>query len=549
MNSLVLLLGISWSAMGQAAASGPGPKPGSSPAPKGAMNVLFVIFDDLRVTHKVWGFDQSVTPNTDALAKKSLIFDNAYCNQAVCGPSRASLLSGRRPDTTQMWNFVGSFRDTPGAKSWNTWPEWFKKNGYFSAGTGKLFHPGDPENFDPPSWSDGEYGGYYGQDKCPYAQKTSHGCPIPNTTSDHKYPDIEALDTAKVFLDRAANDTSKPFWLGVGFVKPHMPHVFPARFLDMIAPKEDIKVAKNQLPPEGIAAQLDWETDAEGPVPNGNVTIPVSLDTQRDWKQNYYAAAAFSDWVLGELLSYLDDKGFSDNTLIVMTADHGWGLGEHNHWVKYTNWETDARVPLLVHNPKAPHTWNVHTKSLVEHVDLYPTLAELAGVPVTAAANESIEGTSYASLFADGSDPKNKVWTNKFNASFTQYPRCGVEVGPDGKPVFKKPKRCASIPKQKFVYMGYSMRTERWRYTEWALWDGTALKPKWDNTTGVPMLSELYDHEGDSLDAGAVGQKTWDDFENKNVAQKNPDIVAKLSARLRAFYDKTAEERGKAYGA
>ena len=97
--------------------------------------------------------------------------------------------------------------------------------------------------------------------------------------------------------------------------------------------------------------------------------------------------------------------------------------------------------------------------------------------------------------------------------------------------------------------MGYSMRTERWRYTEWALWDGTALKPKWDNTTGVPMLSELYDHEGDSLDAGAVGQKTWDDFENKNVAQKNPDIVAKLSARLRAFYDKTAEERGKAYGA
>ena len=107
----------------------PPPSPPPSPAPAGALNVLFVIFDDLRVMHKPWGFNQTHTPNTDAFAAKSLAFDNAYCNQAVCGPSRASLISGRRPDTTQMWNFDGSFRDTKGAAAWNTWPQWFKKHG------------------------------------------------------------------------------------------------------------------------------------------------------------------------------------------------------------------------------------------------------------------------------------------------------------------------------------------------------------------------------------------------------------------------------------
>ena len=155
----------------------PRPTP-PSPAPKGALNVLFVIFDDLRVTHKTWGFEQSHTPRTDALATKSLIFDNAYCQQAVCGPSRASLLSGRRPDTTEMWNFIGGFRkNAPGAAAWNTWPEWFKKHGYASHGVGKLWHPDDPANFDPQSWSNDTYGGYFGQDHCPHGaeNQSTHG--------------------------------------------------------------------------------------------------------------------------------------------------------------------------------------------------------------------------------------------------------------------------------------------------------------------------------------------------------------------------------------
>jgi len=509
------------------------------------MNVLFVIFDDLRIIHGLWGFNQSHTPNTDALAQKSLIFDNAYCNQAVCGPSRASLLSGRRPDTTQMWNFVGSFRDTPGADAWNTWPQWFRKNGYYTAASGKLFHPGDPENFDPPSWTNDKYGGYYGQDNCPI-KTSSHGCPVP-ASMNHTFPDYETLATAKTQLAYAAAHPETPFWIGAGFVKPHMPHVFPAQYLDMVPPREQIVLAKNQLPPKGMAVSLEWHDGAEGMVTNNSdIYTPADAETQQDWRQNYYAAAAFSDAVLGELLAEVDRLGLSENTLIIMTADHGWGLGEHNHWVKYTDWETDARVPLMVHHPKAPHTWGVHTHSLVEHVDHYPTFAALAGVPVLPSAHESIEGYSYASLFAAGADPASTVWTSKYNASFTQYPRCGCAPLPGSTtPNVLKTKRCASVKKEEFAYMGYSMRTTRWRYTEWAVWNGTSLRPEWSaQIDQADSLVELYDHHGD---VGNNGPPMWDDFENVNVAQQNLDLIASLSAQLRAFYDDATARRGQIY--
>lgn len=331
------------------------------------------------------------------------------------------------------------------------------------------------------------------------------------------------------------------------FVKPHMPHVFPAKYLKMVPPKDQINLAKHQLPPTGIAAAMDWHSGAGANGPTGtNESVPADLDTQRDWRQNYYAAAAFSDDVMGELLATVELLGFEDNTIVIMTADHGWGLGEHNHWVKYTNWETDARVPLLVHHPKAPHTWGVHTNSLVEHVDHYPTFAELAGVPVTAGSRESIEGWSYASLFAQGAQPGTTVWTNKFNASFTQYPRCGEIIGPDGLPDFSRAKRCFNVSKELFVYMGYSMRTTRWRYTEWAIWDGSRLKPVWmKDVNAHDALVELYDHAGGEA---AIGAAVWDNFENENVALANPTVVAGLSARLRIFYDQVVSDRGLPYG-
>lgn len=366
-----------------------------------------------------------------------------------------------------MWNFVGGFRKTAGAESWNTWPEWFRRAGYYTAGCGKLFHPDDPVAFDPPSWTGNEYGGYYGQDHCPLKTNGSHGCPVPDGVN-HTFPDLETLATAKQQLAKAAAAPSTPFWIGVGFVKPHMPHVFPAKYLGMVPAQADIDVALHEYPPNGMAASIDWYSGkgADGPVAVTDINTPADKATQQDWRRNYYAAAAFSDAVMGELLAELDVHGFTDNTLVIMTADHGWGLGEHNHWVKYTNWETDARVPLLVHHPKAPHTWGVHTKSLIEHVDHYPTFAELAGVPVLPRANESIEGSSYASLFSASATPGTTVWTNSHNASFTQYPRCGLKMT-NGELDFSGSKRCASVPKAEFSLMGYSMRTTQWRFTEW----------------------------------------------------------------------------------
>ena len=210
--------------------------------------------------------------------------------------------------------------------------------------------------------------------------------------------------------------------------------------------------------------------------------------------------------------------------------------GELNHWVKYTNWEMDAKVPLLVHHPKASHTWGLRTSSLIESVDHYPTFAELAGVPVDV-SKESIEGFSYASLFAENAHPDSTVWTSQYNASFTQYPRCGETIGPDGKIDFNNAIRCTSVKKEHFVFMGYSMRTTRWRYTEWAKWNGTALAPIWmsDEELASPdALVELYDHEGDH---GPQGAAMWDDYENENVASANKDVVTSLSARLREFYD------------
>ena len=374
---------------------------------------------------------------------------------------------------------------------------------------------------------------------------------------NHTYPDVQTLGIAKEYLRQAAEDRSTPFWIGVGFVKPHMPHVFPATYLDNVPARDAIAVAKNQAPPTGVAALMDWSSGAgaNGPSSSYDESDAAPEAVQQDWKQNYYAAVAFSDDMLGELLDALDvvgsvfislqktktfvcflffcssysfvspffsQHGLAETTIVVMTSDHGWGLGEHNHWVKYTNFETDARVPLLVHHPKAPHTWGVHTKSLVEHVDLYPTFAELAGIPVTRAANESIEGESYALLFAPNAMPATTVWSNAHNASFTQYPRCGETIDRADVPHFNASTRCTSVPKTNFKYMGYSMRTAGWRYTEWAEWDGKTLSPQWtSNLFKRGALVELYDHRDDSLAAGAVGQKTWDDFENENVASRS----------------------------
>jgi len=222
--------------------------------------------------------------------------------------------------------------------------------------------------------------------------------------------------------------------------------------------------------------------------------------------------------LLGELLDEIETLGVADTTAIVMTSDHGWGLGEHNHFLKYTNWETDARVPLVVHVPWKPSTKGKRTSAIVEQIDMYPSLAELAGVPVS--SKESVDGTSWAHLFEDPSSEHK-------DAAFTQYPRCWPEDS-HGPEAFTHMARCAGVDKADFAYMGYSIRTTRWRYTEWAKWNGQELKPNWSDLAGV----ELYDHADDPPHDSKV---SFEQFENKNVADDFSDVVKQLSKQLHDF--------------
>jgi arylsulfatase A-like enzyme len=431
--------------------------------------VIFIVFDDLRAMQKSYGWSQPHLPNHERLMSESLIFDRAYVQQAVCGPSRASFMSGRRPDQTQMWNFVngkgaGGFRNAPGADQWNTWPQHFGNMGYYTAGAGKIYHVGDPKKFDPPSWTEPEC-----KEKFPHSQQGD--CPIPHalihkpqpgcavdtdvytncsTGEVNCFPDMAALDKGLEFLRKAATQyksVGQPFWLAFGFVKPHMPHIYPKKYLDVIPPMAEIELPPNPNLTEG-APPICWLS--EGPAHGWNETAkPTNV---RAFRQGYYAAAAFTDDLLGQLLDEIEALGIKDTTAVILTADHGWGLGEHNHFLKYTNWETDARVPLFVRVPWKPETMGKRTSALVELIDMYPSLAELAGVPVDL-SKESLDGRSWAHLLDDPSMEHK-------SAAYTQYPRCW----PDNKHTsesFTHMARCTSVDKTDFAYMGYSVRTNR----------------------------------------------------------------------------------------
>ena len=330
-------------------------------------NVVLVVFDDLRAQHNVYGWAQSATPVADAFAKDALVFDRVYCQQAVCSPSRASFLSGRRPDRTQQWTFdlpnpntpgTGGWRNAPGATAWRSLPQWFKSSGYYTAGAGKLFHPGDPAYFDPLAWSEprcapnasnpgaqawhgqgspGREGfPYYGQGKCPYDQHTSSnpppgwGCPVNktmeesfcNSRTDPRqqtcFPDLLTLGTALNFLQTGAagfkSASGTPFWLGVGFTKPHYPQIYPEAFAKLVPAAADIELPPNPNFTTG-GVKMAWMSEMS------SFNFPASDAVTRNARQSYYAAAAYSDSLLGEVLQEIEALGVAQDTVVALTAD------------------------------------------------------------------------------------------------------------------------------------------------------------------------------------------------------------------------------------
>jgi iduronate 2-sulfatase len=469
-------------------------------------NVLFIAVDDLRPELGCYGKDYIQSPNIDRIAKSGMVFNHAYCQQAVCSPSRSSVMTGARPDTTKVWDLVTHFRTA--LPDVVTLGQFFKQNGYFVQGMGKIYHGGFN---DTPTWSvpwqtpkaapyalpenltlnQRQYEGEPDDALSPKPRKKAAQAPktADNTSTSKRNSRGPAFEGANVpdntFQDgkvaelavstlRDLSIKQEPFFLAVGFIKPHLPFVSPKKYWDIYDPAK-IKLAPNKFRPKDApdyAILPGSELRAYNAIPEGSIPD----DLARQLKHGYYAAVSYMDTQVGKVLDELDRLGLRDNTIIVLWGDHGWKLGEHDAWCKHSNCENDTNAPLLISVPGMKNA-GVHTDALVEFVDIYPTLSDLAGLSLPS----HLEGTSLKPLL---DDPK-RAWKS---AAFSQYPRPAGKTGGS-------------------ALMGYSMRTDRYRFTVWV--------DRKDHT--LVNVMELYDHQTDPQ-------------ENTNIAKDpaNADLVKRL---------------------
>lgn len=434
------------------------------------LNVLFIAVDDMNCDLACYGVPQVKSPNIDRLARMGVKFDRAYCQFPLCSPSRSSLMTGLRPDTTQVYDLQKRFRS--GIPEVVTIPQLFMNNGYYAARVGKIYHYGNPGDIgtsgldDPPSWN--HFVNPAGRDKTALEKDIINYTPQRGLGSamsfladkngrDEDHTDGKvAIEGIKLLKEHQ----QKPFFLAVGFYKPHTPYVAPAKYFDL-------------YPMDGMQLPVEPAGNRESKLAPALASTPQPLfglkpDQARECKQAYYAAISFVDAQIGKLLESMDRNKLWDSTIVVFWSDHGYHLGEHGLWMKQSLFEESARVPVIIVAPGAKGNGKSCART-VEFVDLYPTLADLAGL--TPPAN--LAGKSLKSLL---DDPQSK-WDKP---AFTQVWRGG--------------------------YAGHSVRTERWRYTEW---DGGAK--------GV----ELYDHDNDPHE-----------FTNLAADQKHAATVAELKAHV-----------------
>jgi arylsulfatase A-like enzyme len=437
-------------------------------------NVLFIAVDDLRPKLGCYGDRHAKTPNIDRLAARGLLFERAYCQQAVCAPSRASLLTALRPDTTKVYDLKTTFRNAvPDAV---TLPEHFKRNGYHAESIGKIFH-GDPLTLDRQSWSVPEqFPILLKRDQYVLPENKDDKDPWKKTSAlervdvpDQGYRDGQIAEAAVEALSRLR---SRPFFLGAGFNKPHLPFAAPARYWDLYR-AEDLPLAPNPYlagDASEYALQAYSELRSYGDFPEKGEIPRTRI---RAALHGYYACVSYIDAQIGKLLDALDRFGLAQNTVVALWGDHGWHLGEQDYWGKTTNFEVCVRAPLLLRVPG--ENGGQCTRALTEFVDIYPTLADACGLPVPG----DVEGISLMPLFRN----PERAWKK---AAFSQYPRAGG-------------------------VMGYSMRTDRYRFTEWT------------NGKGEPLSIELYDHQRDPN-------------ETRNIARQpdNRELVADLSRKRKA---------------
>jgi iduronate 2-sulfatase len=411
-------------------------------APEKKPNVLFIAVDDLRPELGCYGSAIVKSPNIDRLASMGTVFERAYCQQAVCSPSRVSLLCGQRPDTTKIWDLRTKFRSIQ--PDIVTLPQFFKNNGYHSYRLGKIFHLGHGQKEDAKSWTtmSNARGQQYIQAK-QGSKPTVEAADVPdNRYNEGAYTD-DAIKAMKKFKK---SDT--PFFLAVGYKKPHLPFCAPKKYWDMYD-RDTIPDSPVNAPPQS-ASQYALSNFGELRKYDG---IPkegtVSREQRQELRHGYLACVSFVDAQVGRLLDALEATGLKENTVIILWGDHGWKLNDYASWCKHSNMEIDTRVPLILATPR--HKGGQNSKAMVEFVDIYPTLASLCGLDIP----DQCEGSSMIPLLND----PDRSWKS---AAFSQYPRRGL--------------------------MGYSIRSGRWRYTEWI-----------DRKTCDVKDRELYDHKAGPL--------------------------------------------------
>lgn len=365
--------------------SGAGPQP----------NVVFIAIDDLRPELGCYGHAQIKSPNIDKLAAQGTVFQRAYCQVAVCGASRASLLTGLRPTPKRFLTYkTYAEQDAPGAI---TLPEEFRNNGYWCISNGKVFHHADDtadRSWSEPAWKPTSNGL---TTRHPESQAMTGGTknrgPVFEAADvpDNAYPDGQIADKTIQDLKRM-KAAGKPFFLACGFLNPHLPLYAPQKYWDMYD-RDAIAVADNQYRPANAPQALRGSDEIHS---YHNRNIPFNSDAwHRSCRHGYYACVSYVDAQVGAVLDALDDLGLRENTIVILWGDHGWHLGEHNFWGKHNLMHLSTRSPLIVSAPGFQASQNC--KRLVEFVDIYPSLCELAGI---APANSTLQGTSFKPLLS-----------------------------------------------------------------------------------------------------------------------------------------------------
>ena len=359
-------------------------------------NVLFIAVDDLRPEIFCYGVEKMVTPNLDRLAERGVKFERAYCNIAVCGASRASLMKGLRPTPSRFTSYLTwAEKDAPNVPSL---PMVFKQNGYYTASNGKVYHhlTDDKEAWCQEPWRPKKSSLWWAleENRNLVTGRRSRGPAYEAAdVSETEYPDYEICDKTLADMRRLA-EQDKPFFLACGFYRPHLPFVAPKKYWDLY-PTESITLPDNMYFPHGLpmAFNYTWgEMRAYHGIPQKG---PVSEETAKQLIRGYHACVSLVDAQLGRLLDELDKLGVADNTIIILWGDHGWQLGEHGFWCKHTNFEVASRTPLLLSAPGAEG--GRVCNRMVEYVDIYPTLCDLTGI----SKPEHLQGMSMAPLLAD----------------------------------------------------------------------------------------------------------------------------------------------------